>query len=137
MKTMSEHIIPRKTYVGIWIALMCLTALTAGLSYIDFGAFSAPVALLIATIKGSLVVGLFWFFLSLTFFVWLIVSDAYHALFWDLLPWVLGTVVLLKLAALHFFFCPSTGCTMLFGATGQTKRRLSVALDQADDSDDK
>ena len=53
---MSEHIIPRKTYVGIWIALMCLTALTAGLSYIDFGAFSAAVALLIATIKGSLVV---------------------------------------------------------------------------------
>jgi len=46
-------------------------------------------------------------------------------------------VVLLKLAGLHFFFCPSTGCTMLFRATGQTKRRLSIALDQADDSDDK
>src|SRR5437868_13123502 len=56
MTTMSEHIIPRKTYVGIWIALMCLTALTAGLSYVDFGAFSAAVALLIATIKGGLVV---------------------------------------------------------------------------------
>jgi hypothetical protein len=45
-------------------------------------------------------------------------------------------VVLLKPAGLHFFFGPSTGCTMLFETTDQTKRRLSVALDQADDSND-
>lgn len=35
---------------------MCLTVTTAALSYIDLGAFSIVVALLIATIKGSLVV---------------------------------------------------------------------------------
>ena len=51
-----EHISPRGTYVGIWIALMVLTALTAGLSYLDLGPLSAAIALLIATTKGSLVV---------------------------------------------------------------------------------
>jgi len=51
-----EHIAPTRTYLLIWIALMVLTALTAGLSYLNLGPFSAAVALLIATTKGSLVV---------------------------------------------------------------------------------
>jgi cytochrome c oxidase subunit 4 len=51
-----EHISPKKTYVGIWIVLMCLTMLTAGMSRIDLGPFNTVVALLIATCKGLLVV---------------------------------------------------------------------------------
>ncbi len=51
-----EKIISGKVYFTVWAALMCLTVTTAGLSYIDLGAFSIVVALLIATIKGSLVV---------------------------------------------------------------------------------
>lgn len=53
---MSEKIISGKVYFTVWAALMCLTVTTAALSYIDLGAFSIVVALLIATIKGSLVV---------------------------------------------------------------------------------
>ena len=53
---MSEKIISAKVYVTVWAALMCLTVVTAAVSYINLGAFSPVVALLIATIKGSLVV---------------------------------------------------------------------------------
>ena len=45
-------------------------------------------------------------------------------------------VVLLNVAELHFFFCPSADCTMLSGTMGWTERRLSEAQDQADDGDD-
>ncbi len=51
-----EKIISAKVYFTVWAALMCLTVTTAAVSYIDLGQFSIVVALLIATIKGSLVV---------------------------------------------------------------------------------
>jgi cytochrome c oxidase subunit 4 len=50
-----EKIISAKVYFTVWAALMCLTVTTAALSYINLGAFSIVVALLIATLKGSLV----------------------------------------------------------------------------------
>jgi len=45
-----------KLYYGIWIALMCLTAITAAVSFIDLGPFNTIVALVIATFKALLVV---------------------------------------------------------------------------------
>jgi cytochrome c oxidase subunit 4 len=51
-----EHISPKRTYVAVWVALMCLTVLTAGVSRIDLGPFNTVVALVIATSKGLLVV---------------------------------------------------------------------------------
>jgi len=53
---MSEHIIPWKTYLWIWLTLMGLMALTAYLSTVDLGAWNTPVALIIAVIKAVLVV---------------------------------------------------------------------------------
>jgi cytochrome c oxidase subunit 4 len=50
-----EKIISAKVYFTVWAALMCLTVTTAAVSYLDLGAFSIVVALLIATLKGSLV----------------------------------------------------------------------------------
>lgn len=52
---MSEHIISAKTYVGIWLALMCLTVLTASVAFIDLGPLNTVVALVIATTKALLV----------------------------------------------------------------------------------
>lgn len=52
----TEHIISSKTYIGIWAALMCLTVLTASVSFIDLGPFNTVVCLIIATIKALLVV---------------------------------------------------------------------------------
>ncbi len=53
---MSEHIVPRKTYVWVWAALMILMVLTAGLSRIDLGEWSTFVALAIAVVKALLVI---------------------------------------------------------------------------------
>ncbi len=53
------HIAPTKFYVGIFAALIVLTFITVGASYIDLGAANTVVAMLIATIKASLVAAFF------------------------------------------------------------------------------
>ena len=53
---MSEHIVPLKLYIGIFVALLGLTALTTGVAYIDLGAFNTVAALAIAVVKMLLVV---------------------------------------------------------------------------------
>lgn len=53
---MSEHIMSSKLYYGIWIALLCLTVITAAVSFIDLGPLNTIVALVIATFKAVLVV---------------------------------------------------------------------------------
>ena len=57
IEEMREHV---RTYIGVFMALMVLTAVTVGVSYIDFSsAMAIAVALFIAIIKGSLVAGFF------------------------------------------------------------------------------
>jgi cytochrome c oxidase subunit IV len=51
-----QHIVSPKTYVAIFLALLVLTATTAGVSYIELGVFNAVVALAIAVLKMTLVV---------------------------------------------------------------------------------
>jgi cytochrome c oxidase subunit IV len=53
---MSEHVVGTRVYIMVGAALLFLTAVTAWVSWIDLGPWSAPVAILIATIKASLVV---------------------------------------------------------------------------------
>jgi cytochrome c oxidase subunit IV len=53
---MSEHIMSTKLYYAIWIALLCLTVITAAVSFVDLGPFNTVVALVIATFKALLVV---------------------------------------------------------------------------------
>jgi cytochrome c oxidase subunit 4 len=45
-----------QVYYTIWIALLCLTVVTAAVSFVDLGPFNTIVALVIATIKALLVV---------------------------------------------------------------------------------
>ncbi len=56
---MAHPIISTKFYVGIWAALICLTVLTAGVSYLELGPFNIVLALVIATCK-MLLVALFF-----------------------------------------------------------------------------
>lgn len=53
---MSEHIVPVKTYVLVFLALIMFTGLTAGIAFIDLGPFNALVAIVIAMIKSMLVI---------------------------------------------------------------------------------
>jgi cytochrome c oxidase subunit 4 len=48
-------VVPKRTYVNVFLALMALTALTAAVSFVNLHQWSAPVALLIASTKAALV----------------------------------------------------------------------------------
>lgn len=54
-----SHIAPARFYWGIFAALVVLTVITVRVSYIDFGSLNTVIALLIATIKASLVAAFF------------------------------------------------------------------------------
>ncbi len=56
---MAETVVPKRTYILVWAALMSLTAITAWLSTYDFGAWSGFVAMAIASTKALLVVFFF------------------------------------------------------------------------------
>lgn len=57
---MSEHfIIPKKTLVSTFIALLFLTFITVWIAQFDFGAMNAPLAILIASVKAALVAAFF------------------------------------------------------------------------------
>ncbi|HNI59145.1 MAG TPA: cytochrome C oxidase subunit IV family protein [Pseudomonadota bacterium] len=49
------HITPLSTYLGVWAALVVLTAFTVIVSRFDFGSANTIVAMLVATVKATLV----------------------------------------------------------------------------------
>jgi cytochrome c oxidase subunit 4 len=51
----SHHITPLGMYLAIGAALLVLTAVTVGVSFINFGAFNLVIAMLIASVKATLV----------------------------------------------------------------------------------
>ncbi len=50
------RIVSPKTYLIIGVILLCLTAATTAISYVELGVFNAVVAIAIAVLKASLVV---------------------------------------------------------------------------------
>jgi cytochrome c oxidase subunit 4 len=55
----SEHIVSRKAYVLVFLALMVLTALTTAVAFVDLGALNDITMLTIAVIKATLVILIF------------------------------------------------------------------------------
>jgi cytochrome c oxidase subunit 4 len=53
------HVAPLRVYLATWGALVVLTAITVGASYVDFGPGNLAIALLIATVKATVVAALF------------------------------------------------------------------------------
>jgi len=49
------HIVPAKIYLGVLISLIVLTVITVAAAQVDFGAWNIVIAMLIASIKASLV----------------------------------------------------------------------------------
>ncbi len=76
---MAEHIVPRRVYVAVWVALIILTWVTTYVSTLDLGAFNGPVALIIACLKMTLVILFFMHVKYSTRLTWLIVLAAF---FW-------------------------------------------------------
>jgi cytochrome c oxidase subunit 4 len=76
---MAETIVPPRVYYTVFLALMILTLMTTGISFIDLGFFSPVVALTIAIVKASLVVLFFMHLRYSTRLTW-VVGGA--GLFW-------------------------------------------------------
>lgn len=80
---MAENAATKATYIWIWAVLICLTALTGGISFINLHRWSTVVAFLIATCKAGLVVT---FFMHLryekqrTIWIWAVVSGVWLTL---------------------------------------------------------
>ncbi|WP_437830474.1 cytochrome C oxidase subunit IV family protein [Sorangium sp. So ce1153] len=53
------HVLPLKVYIATWLALLVLTVVTVGASYIDLGAANLAIAILIATVKAGVVALIF------------------------------------------------------------------------------
>jgi len=51
----TPHVLPLRIYFGVWVALLVLTAITLAVSYYDFGEGNLIIALVVATIKATLV----------------------------------------------------------------------------------
>ena len=86
-----SHIISYKTLFAVLLALLALTGVTVGASYVDLGKLNVWVALGIASIKGSLVLMIFMHlkfegrvlilsFLSTIFFLAIMIGFT----FWDI-----------------------------------------------------
>jgi len=79
---MSAHVVPVRTYLVIFGALLILTAVTVFAAFQDFGLFNTPIALTIAVFKATLVILYFmhvryssrltWLFVAAGFF-WLVI----------------------------------------------------------------
>lgn len=77
---MSEHIVPIRIYIMIFLVLMVGTALTVAAAFVDFPwRFNTIVALTIATVKATFVVLYFMHVRYSTRLVWVIVAAS---LFW-------------------------------------------------------
>ena len=73
------HVIPAKIYYVIWAILMVGTAITVFAATIELGVFNIVVALVIATIKGTLVV---LFFMHLRYSDKLTMVTVIASIFW-------------------------------------------------------
>ena len=49
------HVLPLKVYIGVGTTLLVMTAVTVAVALIDLGGLNLPVAMIIATFKGTLV----------------------------------------------------------------------------------
>jgi cytochrome c oxidase subunit IV len=56
---MAQHLVPIKTYLQVFAALMVLLVVTVAVAYVDLGRLSLPIAMLIAVAKAMMVVLVF------------------------------------------------------------------------------
>ena len=76
---MTVHVLPVKTYLLVFLALMVLTAITVGAAFLDLGALNTVIMLGIAGTKATLVV---LYFMHVRYGSRLIPAVILSGLFW-------------------------------------------------------
>ena len=59
MTEQHAHIVPYRTFIIVWLALLVLTGVTVAAAQVNLGALNVWVALGIATVKATMVVAVF------------------------------------------------------------------------------
>jgi cytochrome c oxidase subunit IV len=80
---MSEHILPIKNYVAVYVALLVLLAATVGAAYINIEPFNFALTMVIAVAKAAMILMIFM-----------------HVRYSDRLTWVFSTAAFLWLGIL-------------------------------------
>jgi cytochrome c oxidase subunit 4 len=70
------HVTSTATYLLVWAALIVMTLLTVGLSYVDLGDWHTAVGLLIAVTKATLIVLFFMHALGGSRLVWMVIATS-------------------------------------------------------------
>ena len=80
------HVLPLRTYYGVFLALMVLTAITVGVAFIELGPLNNVIMIAIAGFKATLVV---LFFMHVRYDTKLIPVVIFSGLFWLLILFAL------------------------------------------------
>ena len=59
MTEQHSHIVPYRTFILVWLALLILTGITVAVAQVNLGALNVWVALGVATLKSGLVIAVF------------------------------------------------------------------------------
>ncbi len=89
-KSYASHYLEYRTLFSVFLLLILFTGITVGVSYVDLGVFNVWISLLIASVKGSIVLLFFmhmkyegkvlvFSFLGTIFFLFIMISF----IFWD------------------------------------------------------
>jgi cytochrome c oxidase subunit IV len=73
---MTQHVLPVRTYLMVFAALLALTATTVAVSFVELGPFHIAVALTIASVKAVLVALIFMHVLYSSRLIWLVIAAA-------------------------------------------------------------
>jgi cytochrome c oxidase subunit 4 len=76
----SDHVVSVKIYLAIFAILMCLTALTVWVAFLDLGTMNTFVALAVAVTKATLVVLFFMHVKYSSKLTWLVVASGFFFL---------------------------------------------------------
>lgn len=68
------HIVPDSKFLAVLIALLILTVITVAVAQVDFGTMNIVVAMVVASIKASLVIGIFMHGLYESKILWLYIA---------------------------------------------------------------
>ena len=79
---MSEHVVPRRTYFTVFVALLVGTAITVGAATVNFGPMNDVIAMTIAVTKMMLVLLFFMHVRYSSRLIWVIVASMF---FWLLI----------------------------------------------------
>lgn len=73
----ASHVLPLRTYIAVFLALMAGTAVTVWASQHDFGALNDPIALAIAGTKAALVILFFMHVKYQTKLIWVFAAAGF------------------------------------------------------------